>query len=212
MFVGRSSGTRSKNHDVRRREIIARLQERLALPGAMHASFRELVAASGESISTLQHYFGRRENILIAVLEESRIQGEPHLEYARTPLSDFRSSVRDVADYVRLGYEQFGLGSLYAIGLVEGIRNAAVGPSTVQQLLEPTIDAVAQRLAAHQSLGQMRDDISARHAAVLLISPLIVIMLHQHDLGGSQTHPADIDSFINDHVLSFVRAHAATVI
>jgi AcrR family transcriptional regulator len=207
--VGRPSGTRSKTHDARRREITARLTERLALPGAMHASYRDLVAASGESISTLQHYFGRRENILLAVLEESRSQADPYLDYARTPLSDFHASVRDVVDHLRVGYEQFGLGDIFAIGFVEGIRNAAIGPSMVHQLLEPAIDAVAQRLSIHQSRGDMRDDVLARHAAVLLLSPVIVIMLHQRDLGGRQSHPADMDRFIDDHVASFVRAHAA---
>lgn len=209
--MGRPIGSRSKTHEARRREIIARLAERLALPGAMHASYRDLVSASGESISTLQHYFGRRENILIAVLEESHRQAEPYLDHARTPLSDFEASVRDVVDYVRLGFEQFGLGDLYAMGLVEGIRNEAIGPAMVRQLLEPTIDAVAQRLAAHQARGQMRDVILARHAAVLLLSPVIVIMLHQHDLGGRQSHPADMDRFIDDHVASFVRANASVL-
>lgn len=207
--MGRPTGTRSKTHEERRRQIIAKLAERLSRAGGMHASYRDLVAASGESISTLQHYFGRRENILMAVLEESRIQAEPYLDYARTPRSDFQASVRDVVDYVRMGFEQFGLGDIYAIGFVEGIRNAAIGPSMVSDLLEPTIDAVAQRLAIHQARGEMRDEVLARHAAVLLLSPVIVVMLHQHDLGGKQTHPADMDRFIDDHVASFVRAHAS---
>jgi len=207
-LVGRPSGTRSKTHDDRRRDIIARLAKRLALPGAMHASYRELASASGESISTLQHYFGRREDILVAVLEESHHQAAPYLDHVRTPLPDFEASVRDVVDYVRLGFEQFDLGDIYAIGFVEGIRNESIGSATVHQLLEPTIDAVAQRLERHQSLEQMRPEILARHAAVLLLSPMIVILLHQNELGGKQTHPAEMAGFINDHVAAFVRAHA----
>jgi len=207
--VGRPSGTRSKQHEARRREIIARLASRLAQPGAMHASFRDLAAASGESISTLQHYFGRRSDILTAIFAESGRMGAPHLDRTRSPVEGFAESVRDLVDYARMGFEQFGVGDIYAIALVEGIRNAEVAPAVLNDLLDPSIDAIAARLASHQERGEMRPDMVPRHAAVMLLSPIILTMLHQHDLGGRVTNPIDMDRFIDDHVASFVRAHAA---
>lgn len=207
--MGRPSGKRAKDHDERRREILARLTSRLSAPNAMHASYRDLAASSGESVSTLQHYFGKRADILTAVMSESRRSAEGHLAFSRTPDPDdeFADSIWTVANYIRLGFEQFGLGDIHAIGLVEGIRNPAIGPAVVNDLLEPTIEALAARMAIHQQRGQMRREALPRHAAVFLIGPILLIMLHQKELGGRHSHPADMDRFFKDHVEAFIRAH-----
>jgi AcrR family transcriptional regulator len=205
--MGRPAGSRSRDHDARREEILARIAARLAQPDAMHASYRDLAVAGGVSISTLQHYFGRRADIVAAVLRQAQHNAVPYLKEARQPQGDFSQSVNEFLANLRLGFEQFGLGELHALGLVEGLGNTVSGPVMVDAVLEPTIAALTARLADHQSAGEMRDDSDARHAALMLLSPMILLLLHQRELGGAAAYPADLDRFVGEHAAAFVRAH-----
>ena len=205
--MGRPSGTRSHDHEVRRTEILQRLAQRLVARDAMHASYRELGAAADVSISTLQHYFGRRADIVAAVLQHAEKSAVPHLAHMRAPEGRFRESIEAALAYMRLGFERFGLGDTHALGLVEGMRDTAMGPMVVDCILEPSIDAITTRLEAHQARGEMRPDVEARHAAIMLLAPVVLIMLHQHELGGAARHPADMDRFFADLSQAFVRAH-----
>lgn len=205
--MGRPGGTRNHDHEARRAEILQRLAQRLAMRDAMHASYRELAAAAGVSISTLQHYFGRRADIVAAILQDAENHAAEHFEQVREPAGSFRESVGAALAYIRLGFERFGVGDIHALGLVEGVRNGAVGPIFVDSVLEPSIDALAARLAAHQLRGEMQASVEPRHAALMLLAPVVFIMLHQHELGGAARHPADMDRFFDDHLNAFVKAH-----
>ena len=85
----RPTGSRGRDHDARRREILQRLTKRLSEPDAMHASYRELAAAGDVSISTLQHYFGRRADIVAAVLEEASHNAAQHFALVRQASGSF---------------------------------------------------------------------------------------------------------------------------
>jgi AcrR family transcriptional regulator len=206
--MGRPAGSRSRDHDARREDILARLAARLGQQDAMHASYRELAVAGGVSISTLQHYFGRRADIVAAVLRRAQHNAIPYLDQARHADGDFARSVTAFLTNLRLGFEQFGLGDLFALGLVEGLGSTVSGPVMVDAVLEPTITALTLRLAQHQSAGEMRSECDPRHAAMMLLSPLIFLLLHQSQLGGSTSHPVDLDRFVNAHAAAFVRAHS----
>lgn len=206
--MGRPSGARSRDHDARRSEILQRMAQRLSQPDAMHASYRELVAAAGVSISTLQHYFGRREDIVAAVLQQAQQNAVPHFAHVRRTTGTFRESILDFLAYFRLGFERFGVGDVYALGFVEGLRSSALGPIMVDAILEPSTDALAARLSEHQRRGEMRADSDPRHAALMLLAPGLLLMLHQRELGGSARHPADLDRFFAEHAEAFLRAHA----
>jgi len=205
--MSRPRGARSEGYEARRREILKRLTIRLSQQDAMHASYRDLAEAAGVSISTLQHYFGRRADIVTAVLEEARAGAAPHLAHMREPAGEFNASVHEALGFLRVGFERFGLDDLYSLGFAEGLRNREIGPVFVDQVLEPSVSAVAERLAEHQRRGEMRADEDPRMAALLLIAPLILVFLHQKDLGGARKYPADIDALLGMHAKSFVRAH-----
>jgi AcrR family transcriptional regulator len=205
--MGRPKGARSEGYESRRREILKRLTLRLSQHDAMHASYRDLAEAAEVSISTLQHYFGRRADIVIAVLIEAHSLGAPYLVHMSRPSGSFETSVRDALHYLRVGFERFGLDDLHALGFAEGLRNREIGPVFVDQVLEPSINAVTERLAEHQRRGEMLQDEDARMAALLLLSPMLVIFLHQKDLGGRNKYPADLDVMVELHVRAFVIAH-----
>lgn len=205
--MGRPPGSRSRDHDARRQEIVARIAKRLSQRDAMHASYRELAQSAEVSLSMLQHYFGRREDVIAAVLDQARQDAEPYLAHARQSLEGLAHSMTAFLAHLRLGFDSFGLGELHALALTEGLRNSVLGPKVVASLLEPSIEALTARLEAHQASGDMRPDSDARHAALMLLMPVIMLLLHQRELGGASTHPVDLDRFMADQVGAFVRAH-----
>jgi AcrR family transcriptional regulator len=205
----RLTGARNQTYDAKRRMLLQRLRQRLGQVGAMHASWRDLAAAAGVSLSTMAHYFGRREDIVRAVLDDAHQGGSEPLAVMAMPLAGFRVSVEAALSHLAGGLTHGGVDTLFVIGLAEGLRNPVIGPCFVAHSLEPTIAAVAARLAAHQARGEMRPDCDPRAAALGLISPLILAHLHQHDLSGATAHPLDMSAFIAQQAEAFVRGHAA---
>lgn len=207
--MARSTGAVGKSHQARRLEILARLTQRLTEPNAMHASYRELAAAAGVSLSTLQHYFGRRDEVVAAVLGQAQAAAAPHFATLAEPLGSLEESVLAALTQLRLGFEHFGVGEIHALALVEGLRNATIGPITVETVLEPSISALATRLANHQQRGDMRRDVEPRHAAIMLLAPPLLLFLHQQQLHGASAHPIDLNEFFENHARAFMRAHGA---
>jgi AcrR family transcriptional regulator len=206
---GRPRGARGPRHADRRRLMLDRMAARLSAADALHASYRDLAEAAGASISTIQLYFGKRTDIVAAILADARERAAPFLAQLRTPAGDFPASVRDALAFTRLGFEQFGLSGLFAMGLSEGLRHSVLGPRFLADVLELSIEAIAARLAEHQARGDMRPDIDPRAAAIRLLSPLVILYLHQKELGGQAEWPIDIDRFTSEHADTFIRAHAA---
>lgn len=205
----RPTGALGKAHQAKRLEILARLTERLTQLDAMHASYRELASSAGVSLSTLQHYFGRREEIVKAVLRQAQLDAAPHFERLAEPQGSLEATVAAALLNLRMGFEHFGVGEIHALALVEGLRNAAIGPVTVDAVLEPSIEALSASLKAHQDRGEMRPDVAPRHAAIMLIAPPLLLLLHQNELHGAQTHPVELDTFFEAHARAFLRAHQA---
>lgn len=207
--MARSTGAVGKSHQARRLEILARLTQRLTEANAMHASYRELAAAAGVSLSTLQHYFGRRDEVVAAVLAQAQAAAAPHFATLAEPLGSLEESVLAALGQLRLGFEHFGVGEIHAMALVEGLRNATIGPITVETVLEPSISALATRLANHQQRGDMRRDVEPRQAAIMLLAPPLLLFLHQQQLHGDSAHPIDLNEFFENHARAFMRAHGA---
>jgi AcrR family transcriptional regulator len=181
----------------------ARLVERNQPP----ASLRELAAAAGVTIPTLRHYFGKRDDLVAALLADLGKQGEAHV--TRVAMADlpFRESIADYVAYVRLGF-RFGLAEIHTLGLREGLRQDRLGPAYLNAILEPTIQALETKFALHQAKGDMRH-CDTRVAALQLLSPLIIVFLHQNELCGDRVRPLDIDGFCTDHIDIFVKGFAA---
>jgi hypothetical protein len=104
------------------------------------------------------------------------------------------------------GFRYVGLRELHTVGLQAGFTHRPAALSYLADILEPTLDACQKHLEAHIARGDMRKT-DARHAAIGLISPFLVVFLHQHALGGSKDYPLDIAKFAKDHTKSFVTAY-----
>lgn len=204
----RSKGARNARFDERRAELLARLKARLSQRDAMRPTLRELAAAAGCSVSTLNHYFGRRDDIVMAVFAEAGQRGQGQFEATRRPGPDFDASVREAAAMSWRALTEYGVAGTLAMGMVEGIRNDLLGPAFIETMFEPFVIALTERLDAHVARGQMRP-VDTRMAALALASPLLLGALHQGELGGARLYPLDGGAFLEHVVEGFLRAYRA---
>jgi hypothetical protein len=101
-----------------------------------------------------------------------------------------------------------GLTDTHAVGLAERLKHPRLGPVHLDNALDPTLRAFAARLAAHQAAGEMRA-CDPRHAALLLLGPLVLAFLHQDALGGAAASPIDMGNLVAEVAGGFVRGFAA---
>lgn len=204
----RSKGARNARFDERRAELLARLKARLSQRGAMRPTLRELATAAGCSVSTLNHYFGRRDDIVLAVFQESGQRGQGQFQATRIPGPEFESSVREAAALSWTVLTRHGVAGVLAMGMVEGMRDDLLGPAFIDTMFEPFVIALTERLDAHVARGEMRP-VDTRMAALALASPLLMGALHQGELGGAARYPLDGEAFLDHVVQGFVRAYRA---
>lgn len=204
----RTKGARGKDYEERRAALAFRMRARLARSGGRQPSFAELAEAAGVSLATLRHYFVDREGTVAAVLAIHARMGEPHLEELRRPLGDFKKSIRAAAEKIADGLREPIVAELHALGLSEGLDNAATGPAYLNEILEPLIQALEARLSEHVERGDMRK-CDLRAAALGLIGPLVLAYLHQDWLGGVDVRPLDQNAHMRELVAAFLRAYQA---
>ncbi|MDX2088825.1 MAG: TetR/AcrR family transcriptional regulator [Kofleriaceae bacterium] len=205
--MGRPRGTRNARFLATRKRLVTKLARRLAEPGGASASMRQLAATSGVSVSTLQHYFGDRAGVVTAVLESAHRAGQSYLdEVACGFLPPLRASLSWFVDYIVAGLVEGKVGELHELGLAAGFRDDKLGPAYLNHILEPTLQALEARLARHLAAGDLRP-CDLRVAAIHLLAPLLVAVLHQYSLGGQQCRPLPMRSFIDHHIDMFLRAY-----
>jgi AcrR family transcriptional regulator len=207
--MARPLGARNAQFDQRRNALISKARERLALQTGEPPSFRELALAAGVSVATLRHYFGSREALLKAVFAHYLREGQRHLERTRNVESlevDLESGLKDFLQRVVRGWTEGFVGTLHRIGLAEGLRDRSTALDYLQDVLEPTLQALEVRLTAHVNDGALVE-CDTRHAALMLLSPLMLALLHQHDLGGTRCRPLSLPALIDEHLRIFLRAY-----
>ena len=209
--MARTRGARNETYEDKRAALLSALRARLRASGPA-PSLRELAAATGVAVPTLRHYFGDREGIVRAVMEDELAGGAAPggpLEVAATPSGTFAESVHALMRHADGGFVHGGLTEAHGVGLAQGLTSAMLGPDYLRLALDPTIDAFAARLRAHQEAGEMRRNVDARAAAVQLLAPLVVARLHQDRLGGRASNPLDVEAMLDQQAEAFVRGYAA---
>ncbi len=203
----RPKGSRDRAFEERRRALIGLARMHLSSPLGRKASWRDIAAACNVSVSTMNHYFSDRSSLVAAILEQAAHEGAPFLALASKPSGPFPQSIEDLVSKLSLGFSH-GVLALQVIGLGEGFADPRVGCAYLGDHLEPVLGAIAKRLSQHVALGEMRN-VDTHFAAIQLLSPLLIIHLHQTVLGGDQHFPKVIDDFCAEHAAAFVRASRA---
>lgn len=204
--MARTQGARNAHYDARRRELLDMLRERLARPDAPHPSYRELAQACGVAQTTLRHYFGSRDELIVAVLAAWRERGEEIFGHLAEPSGPLRKSIRDLLEFHAQGHRISELRQLHRVALTEGLRSSAIGPQVVSMLLEPGVDAAATRLRGHISRGEMRA-CDPHVAAFVLLAPTTMAFIQQQDLAGRPVRPSGLRKLVAAQVDEFVTAY-----
>lgn len=191
-------------------------EKRLALARAARASFlrrgtgaslREIAEDSGTSLTNLRHYFGDRDRLFTAVLEVAQQEGAPWLDL--TPLLAGDDAAEVLGRFFELflvGWRHFGVGRIFELGLAEGMGVESRGTATVNHLLEPTLVALEGLLGQLVARGALPAQ-DLRVAALSLLSPVLVALLHQDCLYGRNCRELDIDAFVKAHLGGWLKGH-----
>ena len=206
--MARPSGSRDAQFEERRTTLIAMARVHLSAPGGRNASWRELASACGVSPSTLAHYFGDREGLVRAILENARKEGDVYLQMAALPAGPFPESIGQLVGLLGQGLDR-GVLALQVIGLTEGLASTSSAEAYLGHHLEPVLQAIGKRLAAHQASGEMRQ-VNPGFAAISLLSPMVIVRLHQSELGGATHYPLSLPAFDEEQAVAFVRAYRSS--
>jgi len=204
----RTKGAANKDSQQRKLEILSRIWTKMRFGGGKPISWREMAVAGKVGLATLSHHFGKRDDVIVAILEAKRIEGEEPLRILAEPTEGFEASIEQAIGHLSVGLEDYDVGDLLSLGFSEGINHDRIGPAFVKDGLEPIVQAAINRLRAHQERGEMRSDIDLRAAAIMLVSPLIIAYTHQTSLGGKQSHPIEMDKLKQQIRDAFVRAYS----
>jgi AcrR family transcriptional regulator len=172
-------------------------------------SLRQLAEAGGVAAPTALHYFGSRAGVMAAIFQSFQAAGEPRLRATREAGRTLEESVREFAGSFLAATARspgFSLGDLLAVSLAEGLQDGEIGPAALTCIIDPAIDALQSRLQRHVQRGQMRV-CDIRAAALMLLSPLLVAVLHQNHMGGRACNPVDIEQTAEEVCTAFLRAY-----
>lgn len=205
--MARTVGSRNRDYDVKRGQILVALQKRLREPDAARLSLNEMASAAGVSVSSLRHHLGGRAEIFATVMAEQGKLGAPYLARVRAaPTEPLQASVSETMHAMLQGLN-YGLGEMLANGLAMSLRDPLAGPAFLQNFLEPMLQSLEARLAAHAQRGEMIET-DYRVAALILVAPLVLASLHQHALCGTTVRPLALPAMIDEQVAVFMRAYA----
>lgn len=206
--MARVTGTRNGDYDESKRRLLATLSAAAQQGDIAALSHRELAAVAKVSVATLRHYFGSRSELFAELMAFMHEQGAMHLEQAATrPIDDVNESLDWLLRSIVLGWK-FGVAGLHRFGLVAGMGDPQLGPAYVNHILEPALQACEARLSRHIANGQLAP-CDVRHAALRLISPLLLGLIHQDGLFGSTCRPLDLDAFLDDLRSHFIASLAS---
>ncbi|RYZ97020.1 MAG: TetR/AcrR family transcriptional regulator, partial [Moraxellaceae bacterium] len=183
----RPKGSRDRDYEARRQALMALARAHLSSPSGRSASWRELAAACQVSVSTMNHYFKGRGDLIAAIIENAEKEGAPYLVQASTPSGPFPQSIAQLVMALSFGFEH-GVLALQIIGIGEGFADRDVSSAFLGHHLEPVLGAIAARLETHINAGEMAQT-DTHFAAISLLSPLLVAHLHQTALGGHADYP-----------------------
>lgn len=205
----RPKGARDADYEEKRRALLLRMTARLMRREVARPSLRQLAESAGVTVPTLRHYFGSRAEVVEAILQEYRRQGEQRLQVVAQPPGPFAESMREFVRSLILGMSrarEVRLGDVFAVSLAEGLLDPAIGPAALANIVDPAVDALQCRLRQHIARGEMIEA-DTRAAALMLLSPVLIAVLHQDQMRGSACNPMDMDHMAEAVSAAFVRAY-----
>jgi AcrR family transcriptional regulator len=188
-MMSRPAGARNHDFEEKRDALVDGLMRFAVTAELRRPSLRQFAIAVEASEPTLRHYFKDRRGVVVAILERMG-------KFARSVRMDLATPSENVTNAVKNYYQiaapgaQFDLYTrAHAFGLIEGIADEATGKAYLQHMLEPALAVIASKLASTD--GAPESSLKLRAASFAILSPLILIGIHQTLLGGAEEAPLD---------------------
>jgi AcrR family transcriptional regulator len=207
----RAKGVKNADHEIKRRELLDRMLPRFARLDRERPSLRQLAVAAEVTAPTLQHYFGDRTGVVAALLEEYRRCGATRLSAVSKANGAFAASMREFAHGFVVGLQAGSAvrqGDVMAASLCEGLADPDISPLALVHIVDPAVDALVVRLEQHAARGEMLET-DLRAAALMLLSPLLLAVLHQDQMNGRDMRHIELGDLAEEVSAAFVRAYAA---
>jgi AcrR family transcriptional regulator len=185
---------------------------RFARLGLERPSLRQLAVAAAVTAPTLQHYFGDRTGVVAALLEEYRRRGAARLDGVSKANGAFAASMREFAHGFVIAMQAGSAvrqGDVMAASLCEGLADSDISLLALTHVVDPAVDALVVRLDAHAARGEMLET-DLRAAALMLLSPLLLAVLHQDQMNGRDIRHIELSELAEVVSAAFVRAYAAS--
>jgi len=208
--MARTKGSGNKDSAERKRQILDGIWQAMRESKGKPLSWREMAVAGGVGPATLSHHFGKRDDVVAAVLTAKCEEGAEPLGILAQPTSNtLEQSLTDALDHMILGLSQFDVGDLVGLGMAEGMYHQTLGPQFVRDGLEPIIEGIQKRLQTHKDNGDIQNNTDLRNAAILLASPILLTYTHQTPLSGDTVVSSDLHTLARStakSVSSFLRS------
>lgn len=192
--MARPAGVRNHDFEQKRAALIDGLTHFAATAELRRPSLRQFAKAVDASEPTLRHYFKDRRGVVGAILENMG-------KISRTFRGDLATPSDSVVNAVKNYYlvaapgTQFDLFTrAHAFGLIEGVADATAGKAYLKYMLEPALTVITEKLS--DTPGAPKSAPELRAAPFAILSPLILMGIHQMLLGGAEEAPIDSQATI----------------
>ncbi len=191
----RPAGVRNRDFKAKRTALLDTLTEFALTDDLRRPSLRQFAIAADASEPTLRHYFEDRRGVVLAILDHINHRAHPLWDVVATGSADTTTAVEEYFRITRAGMQHAGFVRAHAFGLIEGMADEVIGRAYLEKLLDPALETVARKLAA--TPGGPEGPEALRTAAFMILSPLLVMTMHQELLGGRESSPLDEGAFFN---------------
>ena len=190
----RPAGARNKDFSVKRQALLNKLTDFALNSDLRRPSLRQFASAAGASEPTLRNYFSDRKGLVLAILEEIGRRGSDIWQLAATPSKDISNAVEEYFRISEAGMLHGGFIRAHAFGIIEGVADLDVGAGYLMHVLNPALKAIEDKMRG--TPGAAGGDQDLRSTAFAILSPMLVLSLHQNLLGGNQTAAIDVQDVL----------------
>ncbi|MEM9055332.1 MAG: hypothetical protein AAGB16_08400 [Pseudomonadota bacterium] len=190
----RPAGVRNHDFVAKRTALLDALTEFALNDDLRRPSLRQFAIAAKASEPTLRHYFRDRQGLVIAILEHIHARALSLWDVIATGSTDTATAVEEYFRVTEAGLTHGGFARAHAFGIIEGMADETVGQAYLEYLLDPALEAVSRKMAA--TPGKPESEGERRASAFMMLSPILVMTLHQQLLGGKDASPVDTQGFL----------------
>ncbi|WP_084399179.1 TetR/AcrR family transcriptional regulator [Henriciella aquimarina] len=185
----RPSGVRNQDFAEKRQALLDKVEAYVLEKSNELPSFRQLAIAAAVSEPTLRHYFKDRSGLIIALIGHFHKKSEFMREATRQSGDGINASLEDYHRLLHSFRNETIFIEAQAFMIRESMVDPAVRKAYLEQIVEPSLDALAQRLLKTE--GGPATEQTARTAAMMLLSSSMFMIVHQELLDGKEHTPID---------------------